>query len=40
MLRDIIGILCKNHRKRVWKNAEFLIVMAGGIYFYHWVLKR
>jgi hypothetical protein len=38
LFEEIIAVYSENHTKQI-KNAELLIVKAGGTYSYHWALK-
>jgi hypothetical protein len=37
--KKIIAVCTENHTKPINKNANLLIVKAGGTYSYHWALN-
>jgi hypothetical protein len=39
LFKEIIAVYCGNHTKHMSKNADFLIVEAGGTFSYHKALK-
>jgi hypothetical protein len=39
LLKEIIAVYIKNHKKNINTNVELLNGKAGGNYLYHWSLK-
>jgi hypothetical protein len=39
LFKEIIAVYCENHMKQINKNADLLIVKAGGTYSYHQASK-
>jgi hypothetical protein len=39
MFKEMIAVYHENHTKTTNKNADLMVVKAGGTYSYHWALS-